>query len=142
MKSHRLARVNSVLREVASETILFQLSDPRVKNVTVTRAEVSADLQRAKVYVSIMGTESDQNLCLHGLRSAAGYVQSRLGDRMKTRYTPVITFVLDVGVKNSIEVTRLLNEERARSGEDGPDETESATAPEDPAESGTDSPEV
>ena len=56
MKTHRLARVAEVIREVASETILFELRDPRVKGVTVTRAEVSADLQHAKVFVSIMGT--------------------------------------------------------------------------------------
>src|SRR6516165_7698515 len=115
MKSHRLARVAEVVREVASETILFELQDPRVKNVTVTRAEVSADLQHAKVYVSIMGTEREQDLCMHGLQHAAGFVQSKLGGRLKTRFTPVLRFVLDEGVKKSIEVTRLINEALAQS---------------------------
>jgi len=110
MKSHRLARINAVIREVASETILFAIKDPRVKMVTVTRAEVAADLQHAKVYVSILGTESQQKLAMHGLRSAAGFIQSRLGDRIKTRYTPVIHFVDDPGIKNSLEITRLINE--------------------------------
>ena len=72
MKAHRLARVREVIREVASETILFHLKDPRVRNVTVTRTEVSGDLQHAKVFVSIMGTASEQTLCLHGLKHAAG----------------------------------------------------------------------
>ncbi len=51
MKAHRLERVAEAVREVASETILFELRDPRVKatGVTVTRAEVSGDLQHAKV---------------------------------------------------------------------------------------------
>jgi ribosome-binding factor A len=110
MKSHRLARVAEVIREVASETILFELQDPRVKSVTVTRAEVSADLQHAKVFVSIMGTEKEQELCMHGLRHAAGFVQSKLGRRLKTRFTPTIRFVKDEGVKKSIEVTRLIKE--------------------------------
>src|SRR6476469_8581969 len=110
MKSHRLARVAEVIREVASETILFELQDPRVKNVTVTRAEVSADLQHAKVFVSIMGTPKEQDLTMHGLRHAAGYVQSKLGGRLKTRFTPAVKFVLDEGVKKSIEITRLINE--------------------------------
>lgn len=110
MKTHRLARVSEVIREVASETILFQMRDPRVKNVTVTRAEVSGDLQHAKVYVSIMGSEQEQKLCLYGLRRAAGFVQSRLADRMTTRFIPAITFVLDQGIKNSLEVARLLQE--------------------------------
>src|SRR5882672_2257970 len=68
MKHHRLARVREVIREVASQTILFDMKDPRVKGVTVTRADVTGDLQHAKIYVSIMGTASEQTLCLNGLR--------------------------------------------------------------------------
>src|SRR5438132_6338236 len=100
MKAHRLERVAEEVREVASETILFELRDPRVKGVTVTRAEVSGDLQHAKVYVSIMGSEQEQKLCMFGLRNAAGYVQSKLAKRLQTRFTPLLTFVLDKGVKN------------------------------------------
>jgi ribosome-binding factor A len=110
MKTHRLARVAEVVREVASETILFELRDPRVKNVTVTRTEVSGDLQHAKVYVSVMGSPQEQELCLHGLRHAAGFIQSKVASRLQTRFTPVIRFVLDQGVKKSIEMTRLINE--------------------------------
>src|SRR5436190_22824278 len=88
MKTHRLARVAEVIREVASETILFELQDPRIKGVTVTRAEVSGDLQHAKVYVSLMGSEKEQQLCMHGLRHSAGFVQSKLASRLKTRFTP------------------------------------------------------
>lgn len=116
MKPHRLARVSEVIREVASETILFELRDPRVKGVTVTRAEVSGDLQHAKVYVSIMGTPKEEELCLHGLRHATGFIQSRLAARLQTRFTPVIQFVVDKGVKQSIEITRLINEALAQGG--------------------------
>src|SRR5947209_13015692 len=114
MKPHRLARVAEVVREVASETILFELRDPRVKAVTVTRAEVSGDLQHAKVFVSVMGTPKEQQLCLHGLRHAAGFIQAKLAGRLQTRFTPVIRFVLDQGVKKSIEMTRLINEALAQ----------------------------
>jgi len=114
MKHHRLARVAEAIREAASEAILFQIKDPRVKFTTVTRAEVSADLQHAKVYVSVMGSERDRNLTLHGLKSATGFIQSKVGDRMKSRYIPHIEFILDEGVRNSQEVARLLAEERAR----------------------------
>src|SRR5437762_5079948 len=103
MKTHRLARVAEVIREVAAETILFEIQDPRVKNVTVTRAEVAADLQHAKIFVSVMGSPKEQDLCMHGLRHSAGFVQSRLANRLQTRFTPVVKFVLDQGVKNSIE---------------------------------------
>jgi len=115
MKTHRLARVAEIIREVASETILFELRDPRIKGVTVIRAEVSADLQHAKVYVSIMGAVKEQDLCMHGLRHSAGYIQSKLAKRLQTRFTPTIRFVVDQGVKNSIEVSRLINEALAQS---------------------------
>jgi ribosome-binding factor A len=114
MKAHRLARVREVIREVASETILFEMKDPRVKGVTVTRAEVTSDLQHAKVFVSIMGTASEQALCLHGLKHAAGFIQKKLADRLQTRYTPTVQFEIDKGIKNSIEVSRLINGDEDR----------------------------
>src|SRR2546428_147182 len=88
---------NVSVAEVDSETILWELRDPRVKLVTVTRAEVSGDLQHAKVFVSVMGAAKEQELCLHGLRHAAGFIQSKLASRLQTRFTPVLQFVLDQG---------------------------------------------
>jgi ribosome-binding factor A len=90
------------------------MHDPRIKDVTVTRAEVSADLQHAKVYVSIMGTEKEQQLVMHGLQHAKGYLQRKIGDRLQVRFTPAVQFVLDKGVKNSIEISRLINEAKAQ----------------------------
>lgn len=117
MKSHRLARVSEAIREVASETILFEIQDPRVKGVTVTRAEVSGDLQHAKVYVSLMGSDREQKLALHGLKHATGFIQSKLAKRLQTRYTPTVQIVLDEGVKKSLEMTRLINEAMGPHGE-------------------------
>ena len=144
MKSHRLARVSEVVREVAANAILFELKDPRVKNVTVTRAEVAADLQHAKVYVSVMGSEKEQQLTMHGLRSAAGFIQTKVADRLTTRYVPHITFVLDEGVKKSVEIARIIREENeqiaadhAAAGLTDPDETDETNPdehPEKPAE--------
>jgi ribosome-binding factor A len=115
MKQHRIARVSEAIREVAAETILFELRDPRIKNVTVTRAEVSGDLQKAKIYVSVMGTQKEQDLCMHGLKHSAGYVQSKVASRLKTRFTPTINFIRDDGVKKSVEMSRLINEALAQS---------------------------
>ena len=134
MKTHRKARIAEVIREVAAETILFELSDPRIKGVTVTRAEVSGDLQHAKVYVSLMGTPKEQDLCMHALRHSAGYIQSKLGSRLKTRFTPVIHFVVDEGVKKSIEVSRLINEALAQPGPAAEGQSADGTAVEDPME--------
>jgi ribosome-binding factor A len=71
---------------------------------------VSGDLQHAKIYISVMGTETEQRLTLRGLRHAAGFIQSKLAKRLQTRFTPLVQFVVDKGVKNSIEMTRLINE--------------------------------
>ena len=110
MKTHRTARIAEVIREVASETILFKMSDPRISMVTVLRAEVSGDLQHGKIYVSVMGDEEHQKETLYALNGAAGFVQSQLADRMKTRFLPVLTFVLDQGVKRSLEISKLIQE--------------------------------
>jgi len=110
MKTHRTARIAEVIREVASETILFKMSDPRISMVTVLRADVSGDLQHGKIYVSVMGDEEHQKETLYALNGAAGFVQSQLADRMKTRFLPVLTFVLDQGVKKSLEISKLIQE--------------------------------
>jgi len=90
--------------------ILAELKDPRIRDVTVTYVEVSADLRHAKVHVSVMGDEAKQRRSLAGLRSAAGFLQSKVAKRIDTRYTPKIAFLLDQGVKKSIEVARILRE--------------------------------
>jgi ribosome-binding factor A len=136
MKHHRLARVAEAIRAAASEAILFHLRDPRVKFTTVTRAEVSADLQHAKVYVSVMGSDRDRSLTLHGLKSAAGFIQSKVADRMKSRYVPILEFVLDEGVRNSMEVARLLAEEKARTDQSAGPGPESAGEGDEPESGG------
>lgn len=89
--------------------ILTEIRDPRVQNVTVTSVEVMPDMREAKVYISVMGTESQKNLCLRGLASSAGFLQSKIAERIDTRYTPRLQFVLDEGVKKSIEVAQILD---------------------------------
>lgn len=110
MGSRRTAKVAEAVREQVATTILFGLKDLRVKNVTVTRVEVSPDLRSAKVYVSVMGDEKMQRLTLHGLQSARGFLQAKLAERVQIRYTPILHFELDQGVKKSIEASRLLRE--------------------------------
>lgn len=110
MTSRRIQKAAEAFRESISRSILFDLKDPRVKGVTVTYVEVAPDMRSAKVHVSVMGDETQQKLTLHGLQSAAGFLQAKLGDRIETRYTPRLTFVLDLGVKHSIEVSRILQE--------------------------------
>lgn len=88
--------------------ILADLKDPRIRDVTVTFVEVSADMRQAKVHVSVMGDETKQQLSLRGLQNSAGFLQSKVAKRIDTRYTPRLTFVLDLGVKRSIEISQIL----------------------------------
>jgi ribosome-binding factor A len=110
MTSRRTAKIAQALLEQVSTSILFSLKDPRVKNVTVTNVEVSPDVRTAKVYVSIMGDDKEQALCLYGLNSAKGFLQKKIADRIQTRYTPVLTFINDQGVKKSIAASQLIRE--------------------------------
>jgi ribosome-binding factor A len=132
MSSRRVAKVAEALREQVSTSILFELKDPRVKYVTVTRVEVSPDLRHAKVHVSVMGDEKTQRLTLHGLDSARGFLQSRIADGLQLRYTPILQFQLDQGVKRSIEASRLLREVLpSPPAEEGDLETEESSQTED-----------
>jgi ribosome-binding factor A len=110
MTSRRTLKAAEAIREVVSMAILTELRDPRIANVTVTRAEISPDMRHAKIHVSVMGDEQAENLTLKGLRSASGFLQKKVAQRIETRYTPKLTFVLDRGVKHALEVNRILNE--------------------------------
>ena len=89
--------------------IIADLKDPRIRDVTVTHVEVTPDMRQAKVHVSVMGDDTQQQLTLRGLKSAAGFLQSKVADRIDTRYTPRLEFFLDMGVKRSIEIAQILH---------------------------------
>ncbi len=110
MSSRRVLKAAQAIREVVSMAILTEIKDPRVSDVTVTFVEVSPDMRAAKVHVSVMGDEKKQQLCLRGLQNSAGFLQSKVGNRIETRYIPRIQFELDQGIKNSMIVTRILEE--------------------------------
>jgi len=114
MSSHRSLRVAEAIREVVSSAILFEVSDPRVTGITVLRSEVSNDLRTATVFVSIMGTEAEQKVAMKGLESAAGFLQAKVAARLQTRTTPHLTFKRDVGIKRSIEMSKIIDEALAK----------------------------
>ena len=110
MSARRLARMAQAIRESVSSAILSELKDPRVQDVTVVGVAVAGALRSALVRVTVRGDAKSQTLSLHGLRSARGFLQSRIGDRLKTRYTPVLEFALDDEVRQHLEAARLLQE--------------------------------
>ncbi len=132
MVSRRTQKAAEAIRAVVSTSILQEIKDPRVQNVTVTYVEVANDLRHAKVHVSVMGTDTQQELCLRGLQSAAGFLQSRVAERIDMRYTPRLKFLLDQGVKRSIEIASILRD--VLPGESEPGEEEPADDGDDPSE--------
>jgi ribosome-binding factor A len=110
MSSRRVLKAAQAIREVVSMAIIADLKDPRIKDVTVTLVEVAPDMRQAKVHVSVMGDETKQGLCIRGLQSSAGYLQQKVGNRIDTRYTPRLQFVLDKGIQHALLVTRILEE--------------------------------
>jgi ribosome-binding factor A len=95
MSGRRLLKAAEAIREVVSMAILTELRDPRVKHVTVVGVEVTPDMREAKVLISIMGNESQQRTTLNGLDNARGFLQTRIAERIDTRYTPRLSFVVD-----------------------------------------------
>ena len=123
MSSRRVEKAAEAVREVVSMAILTELSDPRIRDVTVTYVEVSPDLRHAKVHVSVMGDETRQKLSLRGLQSAAGFLQAKIAERIEIRYTPKLSFLLDQGVKHSIAVAQILQQVLPPKNTDEPPET-------------------
>lgn len=122
MTSRRLLKAAEAIREVVSMAILTEVRDPRVRDVTVLGVEVTPDMREAKVRVSIRGDSTKQELSLIGLRNSTGFLQSRLADRIETRYTPRLSFVLDKGMKSAMAVGELLDQlrkEREQSADPG-----------------------
>ena len=108
MTSDRMRRVDEAMREVLSDAITSDLKDPRVGFVTVTAVQTSPDLRHARVYVSVMGTPSQQQRTLDGLRSAHGFLQGRVAGELRLKNTPALDFVIDETVERADRINRLL----------------------------------
>ena len=121
MTTRRQLKAAEAVRGVVSMAILTEVRDPRVRDVTVVGVEMDADMRAATVHVSVMGDETKQRLALKGLANSAGFLQSRIADRIETRYTPRLRFELDGGVKKSIEIARVLAEVLPGDVPDGPE---------------------
>ena len=125
MTTRRTEKVAEAIRQVVSTAILFGMRDPRVQHVTILRVETPIDLRTSKIYVSVLGDDKTQRLTMKGLDAARGYLQSKIAEELDLRFTPVLTFILDQGVKKSIEASRLLRKldvEDAARTVDGPPE--------------------
>jgi ribosome-binding factor A len=104
----RPEQISETVRQVVAEAIATEIRDPRVGFVTVTSVQVSGDLSHAKVLVSVMGDEAEKARAMEGLRSAAGFLRTRLTKALSTRTVPELHFEIDRGLEHAARINALL----------------------------------
>jgi ribosome-binding factor A len=105
-----MRRVDEAVRGVLSDAIAKDLQDPRVGFVTVTGVKTSPDLRHARVYVSILGDQRARDESLAGLRSAHGFLQSRVAAELTLKHTPTLEFEYDESIDRGMRITKLIDE--------------------------------
>ncbi len=104
-------RINGeVLREL-SNIIHGEIKDPRIHPMTsVVSVMVAPDLKTCKAYISVLGDEAAQADTLAGLKSAEGYIRSKLARNINLRNTPEITFILDQSIEYGVNMSKRIDE--------------------------------
>jgi len=114
MKAQRQARIDHELQRILGTLITQELRDPRLAFVTVTRVEVSDDLQHAKVFVSVIGDRHAARQSLDALEHAAGFLRGELGHKIDLRHTPALVFIEDRSVEKAIALAKTLRDAEAK----------------------------
>ena len=124
----RSDRVAAAIREEVANFLAEGVKDPRVTAlVTVTGVEMTRDLRHAKIFVSIMGEDSQRASTIEGLQSVQGFLRSRLARSLSLRVAPEVQFVMDESVARAARIETLLNQIRTTpTGESAGDDGEPA----------------
>ena len=112
MSEYRIERVQNLLRNELSMMIMQrEIKDPRVNTyLSISKIEVSKDIAYAKVYISSHENKKKLNAAVEALNHAAGFIQFRLGKKMKTRNTPKLRFISDSSIMEGDIMNRRLND--------------------------------
>lgn len=111
MKKNRIAKVNSLLKEVIFEVIQKEVSNPHVTTfVVVTQVDTSADLHHAKVYISLLCAEEEKQKVIAALNSAAGFIAVHAAKKAQLRYFPELIFKLDTSLDEQLKIQKILQE--------------------------------
>ncbi len=113
MARQRMLRIQEALQQEISDILQRELRDPRIGFASVTGVEVSEDLRHGKVFVSVLADEEGRVRTLEGLARAQGFIRTALGQRLRLRTVPELTFVLDRSLERGQRVSRLLAQARA-----------------------------
>ena len=104
-------RINEEVMRELSNIIRGEIKDPRIHPMTsVVAVEVAPDLKTAKAYISVLGDEKAQEDTIAGLKSAEGFIRSRLAKSVNLRNTPEIRFILDQSIAYGIEMSKKIDE--------------------------------
>ncbi|HEY5479137.1 MAG TPA: 30S ribosome-binding factor RbfA [Gaiellaceae bacterium] len=107
--SGRMRRVNESLRQALCEA-LPSLKDPRIGFVTITAVRTTADLSTARVYVSVLGSETKIARAVEALNAAHGVLQARLNRELRIKRIPQLTFEYDPTAEYAVRMTKLIEE--------------------------------
>lgn len=109
--SRRVEKVSSLIKREISQMLISEIKDDRVGAgmVSITEVEISGDLQHAKVFVSIYGTNSAKNETMEGLKACTPFVRKSLGKRLSLRHTPEIRFVEDSSLEKGDKLINFIN---------------------------------
>ena len=117
-KSIRIQRLERVAFERASTVVLFELSDPRLENVSLTRAELANDLSGVTLYWSVIGNEAVRNKVQHALKDSAVHVQGEIAKVFHTRTCPRVKFEYDPSIAGAVKMGAILENLKAERGEE------------------------
>jgi len=109
--AHHIERVNTLIRREISELIQHQLRDPRLDEfVAVTEVDTSSDLKYAKVFVSSIGGQQQEDKILGVLNTASGFLRSELAKKANLRRTPELSFHWDNSIEHGDHILRLIDQ--------------------------------
>jgi ribosome-binding factor A len=110
MASTRQQKMARVLRDELSRIIREEVNDPRLGLVSITGVDVAPDMKSARVYVSVYGSQDEQQQSLDVLVRASGFLRGEFGRQINLRYTPQLFFELDTSLERGARVVELLHE--------------------------------
>ena len=97
------------IRQILSELLLREVSDPRLHGVTVTEVDIDRELQFARVYVNALGEEVRQEEVMQGLNHAKGFLRRELGQSLRLRKTPELAFVWDMRFEHGEHLNQVIS---------------------------------
>ena len=110
MDYQRSDRVGDLLIEVISELLRKEIRDPRIGAVTLTGAKVSKDLKHARIYFNLLGRHGEREDVAAGLKSATGFIRTKVAKQLKVRFVPAIEFFYDETEDEAQRIESLLNQ--------------------------------